>query len=100
MGANDRDRGSLPDAGGEVVMSSLRAWCFRFTGLFNKEQKDRELTDELDSHLQFHIEDNLRAGMSPGEARRNALIKLGGVEQTKEKYRGRRSVPFVESLLQ
>ncbi len=81
-------------------MSSLRAWCLRFTGLLGKERKDRELAEELESHLQFHIEDNLRAGMSPGEARRNALIKLGGIEQTKEKYRGQRGFPIIESLLQ
>src|SRR5258708_1853228 len=71
----------------KIIMSSLRAWCLRFTGLFHKEQKDREFADELGSHLQMHIEDNLRIGMSPAEARRNALIKLGGIEQTKEKYR-------------
>jgi MacB-like periplasmic core domain len=81
-------------------MSSLRAWCLRFTGLFSKERKDRELAEELESHLQLHVEDNLRAGMSPGEARRDALIKLGGIEQAKEKYRERRSIPFFDSLLQ
>ena len=81
-------------------MSSLRAWGLRFTGLFGKERKDRELAEELESHLQMHIEDNLRAGMRPSEARRNALIKLGGIEQTKEKYRVRRGFPFVESFLQ
>jgi putative ABC transport system permease protein len=100
MGAGDRDRGSLSGARGEVVMSSLRAWCLRFTGLLGKERKDREIAEELDSHLQFHIEDNLRSGMSPKQARRDALVKLGGVEQTKEKYRERRSLPFVESFLQ
>ena len=81
-------------------MSSLRSWCLRFTGLLGKERKDRELAEELDSHLQLHIEDNIRAGMSPKEARRNALIKLGGIEQTKEKYRRQRGVPMIESLLQ
>ena len=80
-------------------MSSLRAWCLRFTGLFDKERKDRELADELDAHLHMHIEDNVHAGMSPAEARRDALIKLGGLEQTKEKYRERRGLAFVESLM-
>jgi predicted permease len=81
-------------------MSSLRAWGLRFAGLFGKERKDRELAEELESHLQMHIEDNLRAGMTPAEARRDALVKMGGIEQTKEKYRQRRSLPFIESLLQ
>jgi len=52
------------------------------------------------SHLQMHIEDNLRAGMSPAEAYRQALIKLGGVEQTKEIYRDRRGLPLLETLFQ
>jgi len=81
-------------------MKMLRAWLLRFGGLFNKQCRDHELAAELDSHLQLHIEDNLRAGMKPEEARRQALIKLGGVEQTKEKYRDRRGLPWLESLWQ
>jgi predicted permease len=81
-------------------MSSLRALGLRFTGLFYKERKDGELAAELESHLQMHIADNVRAGMSPAEARRDALIKLGGLDQTKERYRARRGIPFLESLLQ
>jgi predicted permease len=100
MGTNHRDHRALPDAGGEALVSSLRAWRLRFTGLFDKERKDRELAEELETHLQLHIEDNLRLGMTPAEARRNALIKLGGVEQTKENYRDRRGIPIIESLLQ
>ena len=81
-------------------MSSLRVWRLRFAGLFGKERKDRELAEELESHLRMHIEENVRAGMSPGEARRNALIRLGGMERTKERYRELRGIPSVESLLQ
>ena len=81
-------------------MSTLRALCQRFTGLFYKERKDGELAEELESHLQMHIADNVCAGMSPAEARRDALIKLGGLDQTKERYRQRRGIPFLESLLQ
>ena len=47
----------------------------------------------------MHIDDNLRAGMTPEEARREALVKLGGLEQTKQAYRERGTVPFVRSLL-
>ncbi|MBZ5696633.1 MAG: ABC transporter permease [Acidobacteriia bacterium] len=81
-------------------MSAMRAWFVRLGGLFGKERRDRELAEELESHLQFHIEDNLRAGMTPVEARRQALIKLGGVEQTKENYRDHHGFPWLESLLQ
>src|SRR2546427_11809761 len=81
-------------------MRQLRAWFLRLAGLFNKERRDRELAEELESHLEMHMEDNLRRGMAPEEARREALIKLGGIEQTKESYRDRRGLPRLETLMQ
>ena len=81
-------------------MRELRAWCLRFAALFHKKQRDLELADELESHLQMHIEDNLRCGMNAAEARRQAIIKLGGIEQTKENYRERRGIRWFETLLQ
>jgi putative ABC transport system permease protein len=81
-------------------MRMLRAWLIRLGGIFGKRRRDGELAAELESHVQMHIEDNLRAGLSAEEARRQALLKLGGVEQTKEAYRERRSLPWVESLAQ
>src|SRR5207249_4183357 len=72
----------------------------RFEGLFRKARQDRDFSVEMESHLQMHIEDNLRAGMSPAEAYRQALIKLGGIEQTKEIYRDRRGLPLLETLFQ
>jgi predicted permease len=81
-------------------MRPLRAWLLRLGGLFRKRRRDSELAEELESHLAMHIEDNLRAGMSAEEARRAALLKLGGVEQTKENYRERSGLPVLESLLQ
>jgi macrolide transport system ATP-binding/permease protein len=78
----------------------LRAWLLRFKGLFSKDTRERELADEIESHLKMHIDDNIRAGMSPQEARRVAVMKLGGVDQTKEAYRDRATIPLVESALQ
>src|ERR1700674_1569284 len=100
MGPGHRTPCAVSIAGREVVMSTLRAWCLRFTGLFDKERKDRELAEELESHLQVHIEDNLRSGMNPSEARRNAVIRLGGVEQVKEKVRAVRAGIWIEALWQ
>jgi predicted permease len=79
-------------------MRHLRAWLLRCAGLFRNEQGGSEFSEELEAHLQMHIEDNLRSGMNPQEARRQALIKLGGVQQVKEKYRERRSLPLLEML--
>jgi putative ABC transport system permease protein len=70
------------------------------SGLFRKERHDREFADEMESHLHMHIEDNLRSGMSGQEARRQALLKLGGIEPTKEIYRERRGLPLLETVLQ
>lgn len=81
-------------------MRRVNVWLMRLGELFLKEQRERELAAELESHLEMHIEDNLRAGMSPEKARREALMKLGGVEQTKEIYRDRRGFPFLETLIQ
>ena len=81
-------------------MRWLRALFVRFGGLFGKDPRERELAAELESHLLLHIEDNLRAGMSPAHARREAMMKLGGVEQTKENYRERRGLPILETTLQ
>lgn len=72
----------------------------RFSGLFGRRRREHELAEELESHVQLHIDDNIRAGMSPREARRQALLKLGGMEQTKELYRDRRGLPWLETLLQ
>jgi hypothetical protein len=52
----------------------------------------------LEGHLQAHVQDNLRSGMSGEEARRQALIKLGGMQQTKENYQQRHSLPMLETL--
>jgi macrolide transport system ATP-binding/permease protein len=81
-------------------MRKLRASLSRFKGLFLKNARERELADELESHLQMHIDDNIRAGMSPQEARRVAVLKLGGLDQAKEAYRDRATIPFLESVVQ
>ena len=81
-------------------MRGLRGWILRLAGLFHRERRDRELAVELESHLQMHIDDHVRRGMDPAEARRRALIQLGGVEQAKEMVRDRRAVPLLDHLLQ
>ena len=82
------------------IWKSFRASAHRFSALFRKRKNDSEFAAELESHLQMHIEDNLRAGMTPEAARRNALFKLGGLEQTKENYRDRRTLPVLEAVFQ
>ena len=81
-------------------MRRMRAFVLRLTGLFNGGGRDREIGEELASHLQLHIDDNIRAGMTPSEARRVAMITLGGIAQTTERYRDRRGLPALDALRQ
>jgi len=81
-------------------MRKLRAWLLRLWGLPHQKQQDQQIAEEIASHLQMHIEDNLRAGMNPEQARREALVKLGGVEVTTQAYREASTLPFVETLWQ
>ncbi|MBD0370213.1 MAG: hypothetical protein ICV60_05210 [Pyrinomonadaceae bacterium] len=78
----------------------LRALVVRLASIFGRERRERELAEELESHIQMHVDDNVRAGMSAAEARRQALIKLGGVAQTQEEWRRRRGLPVLEDFLQ
>ncbi len=72
----------------------------RLASLFSRARADRELDCEIETHLQMHIEDNLHAGMTPEEARRQAMIKLGAIESVKETYRDQRGLPWLEILWQ
>ncbi len=72
----------------------------RLRTLFNKDRLDQQLTDELQFHFDKQVEQNLAAGMSPEEARYDALRKFGGVEQVKEECRDAWGVRFMNTLLQ
>ena len=80
-------------------MRRLRAWLQRLYGVFRHASGDREFGEELQGHLAMHVEDNLGAGMTPEEARREALLALGGIAQVTEAYRDRRGVPVLEHLV-
>src|SRR5215472_6883979 len=78
----------------------MRVWFRRFFGFVGRNQRDCDLADELNTHLDAHIADNVRAGMTPDEARRYARMTLGGLSQVSEAYRDRRTLPFVEKTMQ
>ena len=81
-------------------MRTLRAWLHRLAGSFSSSRREREFADELQSHLQMHIDDQMRAGMTLEEARRSALVALGGVAATEERYRDRGGFPIVAHAAQ
>ena len=79
-------------------MPKLRAFWIRLCGIFSIRRNDGDIDAELESHVAMHTEDGIRAGLAPAEARRQALIRLGGAEQTRQAIRERRILPWFESL--
>ena len=67
---------------------------------FRKQQLDADLDAEMSAHLEMAIADNLRRGMSEDEARRQALIRFGGVTQAKETQREARGLSWLDVLQQ
>jgi len=81
-------------------MRFLRRFLARANNFATGRQSDRRLREEMDEHLALQTEENLRAGMSPSEARRHALLKFGAVTPVREDYHAEQGLPFVETLLQ
>ena len=79
-------------------MKRPRVWLSRLLGMFRGRAADRELDDELESHVALHVEDLVRSGVEPGEAHRLALARLGGVQGVKEAYRDRQGWPVLETV--
>jgi putative ABC transport system permease protein len=77
----------------------LRIFLSRFGALFRRQKFEGELDEEVRFHLEMEIQENLRRGMGPDEARYAAHRSFGGVEQAKEAWRDRRWLPQVDQLL-
>ena len=80
-------------------MKTLRMWARRFFGLVDHGRREAEMDAEIESHLEMHIADNIQLGMSAEEARREAVMKLGGLDCVKEAYRQQGTTPVIEHLL-
>jgi len=81
-------------------MTKLRVLWHRLAGLFPKGNLESEMEEELGHHLQLEIAENIRKGMTPDEARSQALRRFGNLAQTKETYRETRSLPMLQVLWQ
>ena len=82
------------------LMSWFRVAAARCRGLLRKGHQEDEFNDELSAHLEMLVEENLRRGVSPAEARLAASRALGGVESMKEAYRQQQRWTTIETLLQ
>jgi putative ABC transport system permease protein len=69
----------------------------RLGGWPGRAARERDLCEEFEAHFQLHVDDNLRTGMSPAEARRQAVLKFGSVDAAKESVRAQWTVAWVES---
>ena len=78
----------------------LREAREKLASLFSKKRLDLDLDAELASHLDLAAAENRRQGMTAEEARRQAMIEMGGLEQAKEVQRDARGLPAIESVLQ
>ena len=78
-------------------MMTLRRWWSRLLGVFAAQRRERELADELESHLAMLIDENLRQGMVPEQALREARLTLGSIEAVKESVRDQRGLPWLET---
>ena len=81
-------------------MRFLRRFFIRLSNFTTGRRADQRLRDEMAEHLALQIEENLSAGMSPTEARRQATLKLGAPEAIREDHHAEQSLPFVENLFQ
>lgn len=81
-------------------MKALWRFWARVTGLFTKSSREQEMAQEFESHLLMHMDDNIRAGMSPEQARREALLKFGGMESAKESMRETSRTLWIETTWQ
>ena len=73
-------------------------FLFRLSALVRSRQMDREIDDEITSHLAEATEEYVQQGLSPEEARRAAQRRFGGVTQTKEVYREVRSFLWLQEV--
>src|SRR5438034_3066654 len=81
-------------------MTSLSVFASRVLALFKRKRCEADLNEEIQTHLDLLIQENLRGGMSVDNARAAARREFGGVDQVKELYRDQRGLPIVDTVVQ
>ena len=82
-------------------MKRLKRLLIRLRNLGSRQSVDqRRFLEEMAEHLSLQTEENLRSGMTPAEARRQAVLKFGPVEAIREQYHAEKSLPLLESVVQ
>jgi len=81
-------------------MRFLRRFFTRLGNFATRRRNDERMREEIEEHIAFQTDENIRAGVSPVEARRQAVLKFGAVESMKEECRGERRILFIENIFQ
>ena len=79
-------------------MRHVRAALTRIAGAFTTRGADDDVREELQAHLEMEIAENVRRGMHPDEARRQALLASGGLTRAVEAVHDQRGLPWLESI--
>src|SRR5215831_1873124 len=82
------------------MIGQLRRCFERFFALFRSSAYDRELEAEMATHIELAIEENLRRGLTPAEARRQAVVRFGGSARSREQHRDTRSFRLLDEMSQ
>lgn len=62
-------------------MRRVRRWVNQLAGLTARRRREADLALELESHIEMHTDENIRRGMPPADARRQAIVMLGGMNR-------------------
>jgi predicted permease len=81
-------------------MRTLRRFLSRLAVSATRRRDEERLREEVEEHLALQTAENVRAGLAPVEARRQAVLKFGAVEAVKEHYREEQGLPFLDGLAQ
>ena len=80
-------------------MRFLRRFFIRLSNFATQRRADQRLHEELAEHLALQTEENIRTGMSPAEARRQAALKLGAAQAIREHHHAEQGLPLAENFL-
>ncbi len=80
-------------------MRAIKRFLSRLGSWARTKRDEERLRAEIEDHLALQTAENIRAGLSPAEARRQAVLKFGAVEAMREEYRDRKGLPFMETLI-
>src|SRR5688572_32986802 len=98
MAPDGRSDRRLPRSASGDTMRYLRSAFARIAGFFTGHHADDDLREELEAHLEMETAENIRRGMRPEEARRQAMLAAGGLTQAAESVRAQRGLPWVEGI--